>query len=82
MFLKLGNTYFAMSEIEIIQMSEDKKNCCIFFRSGRKSDPMELTKADIDLIESYRADIRYPCLSGCFTSLEESISEDESKEGE
>ena len=30
MFLKLGNMYFAMSEIEIIQMSEDKKTCCIF----------------------------------------------------
>lgn len=82
MFLKLGNMYFAMSEIEMIQMNEDKKSCCIFLKSGRKSDPMELTKADAELIESYRADIRYPCLSGCFTSLEESISEDESKEGD
>lgn len=45
MFLKLGNTYFAMSEIEAIQMSEDKESCCIFLRSGRKSDPMKLTEA-------------------------------------
>lgn len=82
MFLKLSNTYFAMSEIEAIQMGEDNKSCCIFLKSGRKSDPMELTKADAELIESYKAGIRYPCLSGCFTTLEESISEDESKEGE
>lgn len=36
----------------------------------------------MDLIESYKAGIRYPCLSVCFTILEESISKDESKEGE
>lgn len=82
MFLKLGNTYFAMSEIEAIKMSDDKNACRIFFRSGKESESMELTKADVELIESYKADIRYPCFSGCFSSLEESISKDESKEGE